>query len=116
MSKLTRQVYSTLVTTGGPQLPTDHGFFHIYMKISPFTFHSPWPPGSQYWYPDSPVQYWMPFYGGSLTDPIEKRGPLLPGPFFAITAAFAVAATIAFLFIGKRFERAREEQMKAGIA
>jgi POT family proton-dependent oligopeptide transporter len=59
---------------------------------------------------------WTPFYGGSLTDPIDKRGPLLPGPFFAITAAFVVAATFAFLFVGKRFERASEEQRRVGIA
>jgi dipeptide/tripeptide permease len=49
---------------------------------------------------------WMPFYGGSLTDPLDKRGLLLPGPFFAITAALTVAAAIAFFFIGRRFDRA----------
>jgi dipeptide/tripeptide permease len=59
---------------------------------------------------------WMPVYGGSLTDPLDKRGALLPGPFFAITAAVTVAATLAFLFIGKRFERAYEEQKEAGLA
>jgi dipeptide/tripeptide permease len=59
---------------------------------------------------------WMPFYGGSLADPPDKRGLLLPGPFFAITAAVTVAATLIFLFIGKRFERAYEEQKQAGLA
>jgi POT family proton-dependent oligopeptide transporter len=49
---------------------------------------------------------WMPFYGGSLTDAPDKRGLLLPGPFFAITAALTVAAAIAFFFIGRRFDRA----------
>jgi hypothetical protein len=60
--------------------------------------------------------FWMPYYGGSLADPPDKRGLLLPGPFFAITAAFIVAATIGFFFIGKRFERANEEQKKARLA
>src|SRR5262249_9797371 len=58
---------------------------------------------------------WMPMYGGSLTDPIETRGPLMPGPFFAITAGMAVAAAIIFVFIGKRFERAQKEQAEAGL-
>jgi POT family proton-dependent oligopeptide transporter len=50
---------------------------------------------------------WTPFYGGSLPDPMAKRGPLPPGPFFAITAAVTVAAAVAFVFIGKRFERSQ---------
>ena len=50
---------------------------------------------------------WTPFYGGSLPDPIAKRGPLLPGPFFAITAAVTVVAAVVFIFIGKRFERSQ---------
>ncbi len=57
-------VYSTVVTTGGPELPTDHGVFHIYFKASPFVFHSPWPIGSPYYYDPTPVQFWMPFDGG----------------------------------------------------
>jgi lipoprotein-anchoring transpeptidase ErfK/SrfK len=59
-----KQVYSTPVTTGGPELPTDHGVFHIYMKVTPWVFHSPWPPGSPYYYPPTPITYWMPFDGG----------------------------------------------------
>ena len=47
---------------------------------------------------------WIPYYGGSLVDPALKRGPLQPGPFFAITAAVTVVAGVAFIFIGKRFE------------
>lgn len=59
-----RQVFDAPVTTGGPELPTDRGIFHIYLKASPFIFHSPWPPGSPYYYNPTPVQYWMPFDGG----------------------------------------------------
>ena len=58
---------------------------------------------------------WTPFYGGSLTDPIEDRGPLMPGQFFAITAGITVAAAVAFFFVGKRFERAQQEQVEAGL-
>lgn len=89
----TNQVYSTLVTTGGPQLPTDHGFFHIYMKLSPFTFHSPWPPGSQYWYPDSPVQYWMPFYGGEGLHDAPWRSVFGPGSNYLPTPGTQIDGT-----------------------
>ncbi len=59
---------------------------------------------------------WARQYGGSLVDPISERGPLMPGPFFAITAGIVVAAALAFIFIGKRFERAQKEQAAAGLA
>jgi POT family proton-dependent oligopeptide transporter len=45
-------------------------------------------------------------YGGSLTDPVEERGPLGPGQFFGMTALIALAATIAFVFVGRQFDRA----------
>jgi lipoprotein-anchoring transpeptidase ErfK/SrfK len=73
------QVYRTVVTTGGPELPTDHGVFHIYMKASNFTFHSPWPIGSPYYYPPSFVQYWMPFYGGEGLHDASWRSNFGPG-------------------------------------
>lgn len=56
-------VLTAPVTTGGPELPTDKGIFHIYYKISPFVFHSPFPVGSPYYYLPTPIQYWMPFDG-----------------------------------------------------
>ncbi|MBI3407505.1 MAG: MFS transporter [Planctomycetes bacterium] len=59
---------------------------------------------------------WAPMYGGSLTDPVDERGPLMPGPFFAITAAPILAAAIIFVFVGKKFERAQKEQAEAGLA
>lgn len=73
------QVYSTPVTTGGPELPTDHGVFHIYMKVSPFIFHSPWPEGSPYYYPPTPVQYWMPFYEAEGLHDASWRSNFGPG-------------------------------------
>ncbi|MCS7045526.1 MAG: hypothetical protein NZO58_04130, partial [Gemmataceae bacterium] len=59
---------------------------------------------------------WTPFYGGSLTDPIEHRGPLPPGEFFAITAAAVAAAALLFVVIGRRFEHAQNQQRAAGLA
>jgi POT family proton-dependent oligopeptide transporter len=51
---------------------------------------------------------WTPMYGGALEDPIQKRGPLLPGQFFAITAAVTMAAAVAFIFIGRKFQQGVE--------
>jgi proton-dependent oligopeptide transporter, POT family len=48
---------------------------------------------------------WSPMYGGSLKDAIKDRGPLLPGQFFGITALVVVAASIAFYFVGRQFDR-----------
>jgi lipoprotein-anchoring transpeptidase ErfK/SrfK len=73
------QVYQTPVTTGGPELPTDHGVFHIYMKAPNFTFHSPWPIGSPYYYAPTFVQYWMPFYGGEGLHDASWRSNFGPG-------------------------------------
>jgi hypothetical protein len=74
-----QEVYSTPVTTGGPELPTDHGVFHIYAKFPDFTFHSPWPPGSPYYYLPSFVQYWMPFDGGEGLHDASWRSNFGPG-------------------------------------
>ncbi len=48
---------STLVTTGNKELPTPTGLFHVMFAKSPFTFHSPWPKGSKYYYEPDTVQY-----------------------------------------------------------
>lgn len=48
---------STLVTTGNKELPTPTGLFHVMFAKSPFTFHSPWPKGSKYYYEPDMVQY-----------------------------------------------------------
>jgi lipoprotein-anchoring transpeptidase ErfK/SrfK len=50
-------VLATLVTTGNRALPTPLGIFPILAKYSPFTFISPWPYGSPYYYPPSVVNY-----------------------------------------------------------
>jgi len=48
---------------------------------------------------------YVPLYGGSLTDPPEDRGPLLPGPFFGLTMCIVLAAAVAFYFVGRRLSR-----------
>jgi POT family proton-dependent oligopeptide transporter len=58
---------------------------------------------------------WMPLYGGSLTDDLAKRGSLMPGQFFGITALVVLAAGVAFIFIGKKFERGQAEAAAAGV-
>lgn len=57
-------VMSTYITSGRPELPTVTGHFHIYAKITPWEFISPWPVGSPYYYAPTWIKYWMPFYSG----------------------------------------------------
>ncbi|HUY60234.1 MAG TPA: L,D-transpeptidase [Candidatus Dormibacteraeota bacterium] len=57
-------VRATPVTTGRPLLRTPTGTFHIFDKQSPYVFISPWPPGSPFWYPTSPVNWVMEFAAG----------------------------------------------------
>ena len=54
---------TSLVTTGNRALPTPTGVFQILAKFHPFTFRSPWPKSSPFWYPPSPTQYAMLFQG-----------------------------------------------------
>ena len=71
---------STLVTTGGPELPTPAGVFSIMARYSPFTFRSPWPKNSPYWYPDSPASFAMLFEdGGYFIHDAPWRGNFGPG-------------------------------------
>jgi dipeptide/tripeptide permease len=58
---------------------------------------------------------WTPFFGGSLGDEAAQRGPLSPGVFFGITALITLAATVAFIFIGRQFERGQAEASAAGV-
>ena len=56
-------VYSTLIMTGRPSLPTPPGTYHIFAKLSPTTFVSPFPRGSADWYPPTHISYaleWKP--------------------------------------------------------
>jgi lipoprotein-anchoring transpeptidase ErfK/SrfK len=55
---------ATPITTGRPQLRTPTGRFSIFYKTSPFTFISPWPLGSPFYYYPSPVSWVMEFAAG----------------------------------------------------
>lgn len=57
-------VLSTLVTTGNRALPTPTGTYEVMAKFHPFTFHSPWPKSSPYYYAPSPVNWAMLFKAG----------------------------------------------------
>ena len=52
-----RVLLTTLVTTGGPELPTPTGDFEVIDRESPFTFVSPYPQGSPYWYAPAPANF-----------------------------------------------------------
>ncbi len=75
-----RQILTTLVTTGNKELPTPTGIFHVMFAKHPFTFISPWPKGSKYYYPPSPVKYALYFkdYGYYIHD-APWRGVFGPG-------------------------------------
>ncbi len=61
-----KPVLQTPVTTGRPALPTPIGSFKVLNRNSPYVFHSPWAPGSPYWYPPTPVTWAMEFYDGDF--------------------------------------------------
>lgn len=59
-----QEVYDTPVTTGASDLPTPQGTYHIFYKVSPTIFHSPFPRTSKNWYPPVKVQYAMEWKAG----------------------------------------------------
>jgi lipoprotein-anchoring transpeptidase ErfK/SrfK len=71
---------SALVTTGNRALPTPTGVFHILGKFHPFTFRSPWPKSSPFYYPPSPTQWAMLFReGGYFIHDAPWRSAFGPG-------------------------------------
>jgi len=75
-----RVLLTSLVTTGNRALPTPKGTFRILAKFSPFTFRSPWPKSSPYYYPPSKVQYAMLFQaGGYFVHDAPWRSAFGPG-------------------------------------
>lgn len=57
-------VSSFLVTTGRAELPAVPGVWPVLDRKSPTTFKSPEPPGSPYWYPDTPIHYAILYHWG----------------------------------------------------
>lgn len=58
------QVFNAAVMTGRPGLETPTGTFHVFAKLSPTTFYSPWPYGSPNWYPPTYINYALEFLSG----------------------------------------------------
>ena len=52
-----KEVYNTPVMTGRPALASPTGTYHVFIKLSPTTFYSPFPPGSPYWYAPTHINY-----------------------------------------------------------
>lgn len=59
-----REVFNTPVATGRAALPTPTGDFHVFLKLSPTTFYSPWPQGSPYYYAPTYIETAMEFKAG----------------------------------------------------
>ena len=59
-----RLVFSTAVLTGQPALPTPLGTYHVFLKRSPITFHSPFPRKSRFWYPPTHINYALEWKAG----------------------------------------------------
>jgi hypothetical protein len=57
-------VKSFLVTTGRNELPSLPGVWPVLDRLSPTVFKSPDPPGSPYWYPDTPINYAILYHAG----------------------------------------------------
>src|SRR5262249_14403320 len=55
-------------------------------------------------------------YGGSLVDPVEKRGPVPPGQFFAIGVVIALLAGFAFSIICRRLGQTPEAEAAPSAA
>lgn len=75
-------VQATAVSTGRPQLRTPTGTYNIFYKKTPFTFVSPWPPSSPFYYYPSPVSWVMEFAAGGYfihDAPWESLGEYGPG-------------------------------------
>jgi lipoprotein-anchoring transpeptidase ErfK/SrfK len=62
--KLVMDTPATTGVRGNTAYGTDFGPMKIISRSHPFKMHSPWPQGSQYWYPDATVQ-WASFFTSS---------------------------------------------------
>ena len=73
-------VLKTPVTTGRPALPTPVGSYDVAWRRSPYTFYSPWPKGSAYYYPPAHVAWAMFFHDNDFlhddtAEPASAFGP-----------------------------------------
>lgn len=59
-------VYNSAVMTGRPALATPTGTYHVFLKLHPTYFYSPWPYGSPYWYPPTFINYALEWRAGGF--------------------------------------------------
>lgn len=59
-------VFNSAVMTGRPSLATPTGTYHVFLKLHPTWFYSPWPPGSPYWYPPTYINYALEWRAGGF--------------------------------------------------
>ncbi len=57
-------IRSFLITAGRPELPPVPGLWNPLWRRADITFHSPYPQGSAYWYPDTPIHYAILYHEG----------------------------------------------------
>jgi uncharacterized protein YraI len=60
------QVYNSPVMTGRPSLATPTGTYHVFLKLHPTWFTSPWPQSSPYWYPPTYINYALGWRAGGF--------------------------------------------------
>jgi lipoprotein-anchoring transpeptidase ErfK/SrfK len=93
-------VRTSLVTTGRAQLRTPTGTFHILSKATQFTFISPWPKGSAYYYVPSLANYVMLFAAGGFYihdapwEPDSQFGPGSEDSFNASHGCVHIESTV----------------------
>lgn len=76
-------VNSFLVTTGRNELPSVPGVWPVLDRQSPTVFKSSEPPGSPYWYPDTPIHYAILYHwGGYFVHDSWWRADYGPGTQF----------------------------------
>ena len=61
-----KMVFNSAVMTGRPSLPTPTGTYHVFLKLHPTWFYSPWPQGSPYWYPPTYINYALEWRAGGF--------------------------------------------------
>lgn len=59
-------VFNAAVMTGRPTLATPTGTYHVFLKLHPTWFYSPWPYGSPYWYPPTYINYALEWRAGGF--------------------------------------------------
>jgi hypothetical protein len=103
-----RLLYDGPVTTGRPELYTPLGSYRILSRHSPYTFISPWPPGSPFWYETATSSYalritdngiflhdapWRPYNGPGTNVPhVDPDGVWRTGSHGCINMPLAAAA------------------------